>query len=95
MASDADSSLKLTSPVKSIKTDAFGSGSKHHDFIVTSRKQLHSLSKVQLPSSLETDIVNKTDLSSKILFALKNSSKKDRDASSKIDNKSKIINLQQ
>ena len=85
----------LTSPVKSLQTDAFGSGSKHQDFILTSRKQVHSLSKLKLPLSLETDTISKTDLSSKILFALKNSSKKEQDGSSKTDNKSKIINLQQ
>ncbi len=95
MASEADSSLMLTSPVKSLQMDAFGSGSKHQDFIVTSRKNGHSLSKLKPPPSFETDTISKSDLSSKILFALKNSSKKEQESPSRADNKSKIITLQQ
>jgi hypothetical protein len=85
----------LTSPVKSIQTGVFGSGSKPHDFILTSRKQITSLSKHKVQPSIDSDSINKADLSSKILFALKNSSKKEQDSSSKAENKSKIINLQQ
>ena len=95
MVSEGDNSLMMTSPIKSSVTGAFASGSKHQDFIVTSRKQVHSLSKLSFPSHLETETVSKSDLSSKILFALKSSAKKEQDTCSKVENKSKIINLQQ